>query len=231
MLFTLLKGDSSWQDATVVVQDLTTGTRTVLVEHGTDARVIAAGYLIYERESTLFAIAFDEGRLAVCGSPVPVQSGRPGSAWQFFRRGAGGDFQQRFARLRSCRRGRQCRSRADVAGSERCDEQLKFPPAPHFAGRSQRLSPDGKRLASRITGSSSALSDIWVGEFEQGIFRRLTFDGRATDPVWSADGREICYENRMRCLPASRWQRFPAKAVQVAAAEHARRAFAGWPVD
>ena len=39
---------------------------------------------------------------------------------------------------------------------------------------------------------------------KQGIFRRITFAGRATDPVWSADGSRVCYEiqDEVSCQPA-----------------------------
>jgi Tol biopolymer transport system component len=59
-------------------------------------------------------------------------------------------------------------------------------------------------VASRITGRTTALSDIWVGDVKQGIFRRITFTGRATDPVWSADGSRVCYEiqDEVSCQPA-----------------------------
>ena len=201
VLFTLLKGEGLWQDANVVVQDLATGSRRVLVEGGTDARAVA-GYLIYERESTLFAVAFDEERLTVSGSPVPVQTNVQESAFSgaaqaaisssgslvFVPAGASGSLTRVLVWL-------------DYTGKT---ERLKFPPAPHFGGRSQRVSPDGKRIASRMVGSSMAASDIWIGEIDQGIFRRLTFSGRATDPVWSADGSRVCYEQQdeVFCQPA-----------------------------
>jgi eukaryotic-like serine/threonine-protein kinase len=203
VLFTLRKGDGDWQDANVVVQDLATGKRTVLVEHGTDARVLAAGYLIYERESTLFAMAFDERRLAVTGSPVPVQTNVQEALGGFS--GAAQAAISSNGSLVFVPSGAGSVTRVlmwlDRSGAT---EQLKFPPALHFTGRSQKLSPDGTRVASRITGSTSAVSDIWIGDLKQGIFRRITFAGRATDPVWSADGSRVCYEaqDEVFCQPA-----------------------------
>jgi Tol biopolymer transport system component len=201
VLFTLLKGEGAWQDANVVVQELATGTRRVLVERGTDARVLA-GYLIYERESTLFAIAFDEERLTVSGSPVPVQANVQESVFSgaaqaamsssgslvFVPSGLSGSLVRALVWL-------------DQNGKT---ERLKFPPAAHFSARSQRLSPDGTRIVSRIVGTASRSSDIWIGEIDQGIFRRITFSGQVTDPVWSADGSRICYEQQdeVFCQPA-----------------------------
>ena len=205
VLFTLRKGDGDWQDASVVVQDLATGKRTVLVDRGTDARVLGAGYLIYERESTLFAMAFDERRLAVTGSPVPVQTGVQEALGNF-----SGAAQAAISNSGSLvfvpTSGIGATSRAlmwlDRKGTT---ERLKLPPALHFMGRSQTLSPDGTRVASRvISGSSSALADIWIGHLANGIFTRITFAGRVTDPVWSPDGLRVCYENldEVLCQPA-----------------------------
>jgi Tol biopolymer transport system component len=204
VLFTLLKGDGPWQDATVVVQDLTSGARTVLVEHGTDARVIAAGYLVYERESTLFAIAFDEDRVTVRGSPVPVQTNVQEALGNFS--GAAQAVVSSngtlvFVPMNTAFSFERVLMWLDRNG---VTERLPFPPAPHFTGRSQRLSPDGRKVASRIIGDNLAVTDLWVGELAQGIFRRITFTGRASDPVWSADGSQVCYEQQdeVLCQPA-----------------------------
>ena len=203
VLFTLRKGNGDWQEANVIVQDLATGKRTVLVEHGTDARVVAAGYLIYGRESTLFAMAFDERRLAVTGSPVPVQTdvqealgGFSGAVQAAISSNGSLVFVPTYANSVN-----RVLMWLDQSGAI---ERLKFPPAFHFTGRSQKLSPDGTRVASRVSGSTSALSDIWIGDLKQGLFRRITFAGRATDPVWSADGSRVCYEfqDEVFCQPS-----------------------------
>ena len=152
MLFTLRKGDDDWQDANVVVQDLATGKRTVLVEHGTDARVVAAGYLIYEREATLFAMAFDERRLAVTGSPVPVQADVQEARGGFS--GAAQAAVSSNGSLVYVPSGVSTNRVLVWLDRSGATEPLKFAPALHFAGRSQRLSPDGTRVASRITGST-----------------------------------------------------------------------------
>ncbi len=204
VLFALRKGDGAWQDANVVVQDLSTGQRTLLVEHGTDPRVLAAGYLIYERESTLFAMAFDDRRSAVTGSSVPVQTdvqealGGFSGAVQAAISSSGSLV---FVPTNASGSANRALVWLDRSGAT---ERLKFAPALHYVGRSQRLSPDGTRVASRVIGSSSALSDIWIGDLDRGTFTRITFTGRATDPVWSTDGSRVCYENQdeVFCQPS-----------------------------
>ena len=47
----------AWDAAEVVVEDLATGERTVVVENGADARYLASGHLIYALGNTILAVA------------------------------------------------------------------------------------------------------------------------------------------------------------------------------
>ena len=64
-----------WDAAQIVVQSLTTGERTVLVEGGSDARYLPTGHLVYALEDGLFAVAFDPDNLIVSGGAVPLVQG------------------------------------------------------------------------------------------------------------------------------------------------------------
>jgi len=75
VLFTLRAGGQDWDGATIVVQDLASSRRTVLLRGGTDARVSPTGHLIYAHEGTLFAAAFDGAGLAISGVAKAVQPG------------------------------------------------------------------------------------------------------------------------------------------------------------
>ena len=74
VLFTLSSG-GSWDEAQIVVEQLETGERKVLINGGTDARYVPTGHLVYAREGTLLAVPFDLGRLEVTGNAVPVNEG------------------------------------------------------------------------------------------------------------------------------------------------------------
>lgn len=80
-----------------------------------------------------------------------------------------------------------------------------LPARQHFPGaRSFALSPDGLRVASRVVGTSRSQTDVWVGDIARGTFSRLTSTGTATDPVWTSDGRRVCYRespNDLHCQP------------------------------
>ena len=57
VLFTLSQVSATWDDARIVVEDLESGYRTVLVESGSDARYLSTGHLVYIREETLWVSA------------------------------------------------------------------------------------------------------------------------------------------------------------------------------
>ena len=57
------------------------------------------------------------------------------------------------------------------------------------------LSPDGTRVAIRMVGASGADTDVWIADLERKAYSRLTFTGTATDPVWTPDGKRVCYED------------------------------------
>ena len=70
VLFTAYR--SPIEKASIEVLSLKTGKRTVLVEGGSSARYVTAGYLLYAKNETLFAAPFDAGKLKMTGQAVPV---------------------------------------------------------------------------------------------------------------------------------------------------------------
>ena len=62
----------SFDDAQIVVQPLGGGPRRVLVDGGTDGRVLPTGHLTWIREGTLYAQALDLQTLQLTGGPVSI---------------------------------------------------------------------------------------------------------------------------------------------------------------
>ena len=67
-----------------------------------------------------------------------------------------------------------------------------------------RLSPDGTRAALTVDadtvraaptpgGGVVTGSDIWIWEIGRGALTRLSFSGQAASPVWTPNGRRVCY--------------------------------------
>ncbi len=75
VLYTLAGGLGQWDTAQIVVEQVATGERTVLVEGGSDARYLPTGHLLYALGGTLLAVPFDVDRLEVAGGPVPLVEG------------------------------------------------------------------------------------------------------------------------------------------------------------
>src|SRR5262249_60604526 len=59
----------------VGVVDLSDGRVRTLVEDAAFPRFAASGHLLFGRKGTLYAVAFDQQRLALDGAPIPVLDG------------------------------------------------------------------------------------------------------------------------------------------------------------
>jgi serine/threonine-protein kinase len=75
VLFTLRTVGNEWNTAAIVVEDLASHKRQVLVEGGTDAKYLPTGHIVYGRDSALYAISFDPQRLQAKGMPTRIASG------------------------------------------------------------------------------------------------------------------------------------------------------------
>ena len=147
--------------------------------------VYSAGHILFRREDTLMAQAFDLDRLELVGAASPVaeqiqgdSSTRRGAFW------ASGDGKliyrvgtsQRGTRLVwHDRNGKEISSTGDTA--------------PHF---DLQASADGGRVAAAIGDNVS--TDLWIYEVARGIRTRFTFDpGADIRPVWSPDGKRLVF--------------------------------------
>ena len=77
LLYTLATARSinRWDTARIVVQPLTGGEPTVVVEGGADARYVSTGHLIYAVSGVLHAVAFDLSQLKRTGEPFVFLEG------------------------------------------------------------------------------------------------------------------------------------------------------------
>ncbi len=146
------------------------------------------GWLIFLQNETLVAQAFDAGKLALTGEPIPIITGAknpPGNrrfsvsdngilVWQ-------GPWQRDYQLVWYDRAGRQ---------TGVIDAPMKV-----SVGHSPMISPDGKRLVVRkATGSLGADSNLWVIDLQKGTGQRIT-STFSQMPVWSPDGSRILHNN------------------------------------
>jgi eukaryotic-like serine/threonine-protein kinase len=184
-------GGNRWDAAQVVVQSLSSGKRTVLLQ-GSDARYVATGHLLYAVDDALFAVPFDPARLALLGGPVSVANGLVRAADQARQTPAanygisdngtlvyltGGVFQgpSPFGTLVWVDR----RGREEPLG------------APRRRYSAPRLSPDGTRVAFEARDPQS---DLWIWEIRRRQLTQVTSDaGSDLLPVWSPDGQRLVW--------------------------------------
>ena len=201
MLLTVVSASiDSFDDASIAAFPVDGGKRKVLVEGGTFPRY-AAGHLIYARDGALLAVRFDPDRLEVTGAPFTVLEGvlmSRDTGQANFDVAANGDL--------VFIPGQAVGGARSLVWVER-NGKAENVPLPSRSYLHPRLSPDGRKLAIEIEGSTH---DIHVYDFASGVLSNITTDGISHWPIWSPDGRDIGYRAgpmggfQLRQVPADR---------------------------
>jgi serine/threonine-protein kinase len=201
VLFTITATTGSLDQAQIAVLDLRTGTQTMLIRGGSDARYVSSGlgspkrgdrgggHLVYAAAGTLRAVAFDLARLAVVGTPVAVLpqllTGAAGAANMAV--AADGT-------LVYLSGGGLSALARSLVWADRQGQETPMPvPTRNYAY--PRLSPDGTRLAVFIADQEG--SDVWLWDLARATLSRSTFDpGIDIYPVWTPDGRTVLFSSQ-----------------------------------
>ena len=147
-----------------------------------------AGWLLFLRETTLFAQRVDPKALRLEGEAVPVVE----------RVGYLGNIG--YASFSVSQNGVLAYGHESNLARRLVWMSRDGKPAPIVAEQAfyvmPRLSPDGARLATMIVDAQTGNADIWQIDLAHGITTRFTFDP-ASDvfPVWSPDGRQIVFSS------------------------------------
>jgi eukaryotic-like serine/threonine-protein kinase len=144
------------------------------------------GWLLYVREGTLYAHAFDEDRLEVEGEAVPLASGV-----RFSRTLSAGEFSAAPGVL--VYQPGPSRERTQVVWFDRrgTSQQPLGEPARFL---NPTIAPDGTRLAVEIADEHGPNADIWLISTAGRTRQRLTSSAAEdSNPVWSDDGQWIAY--------------------------------------
>jgi serine/threonine protein kinase len=162
-----------------------------IVQTTSNAMYSAPGYLLFNRQETLFAQAFDADSLQLAGDPAPVAERlqqfafAPGANYSVSQngtlayRGAGNSALQLTWFNREGRK-------LEAVGAPGVYQQFV-------------LSPDGKRLAVQRDDPKTNNWDLWLLELASGIFSRFTFDpGRDADPVWAPDSKSLAFASNRK---------------------------------
>jgi serine/threonine-protein kinase len=184
VLFTITATTGGLDQAQVAVLDLRTGTQTVLIRGGSEARYVSSGHLIYAAAGRLNAVAFDLARLAVVSMPVTVQPEVRLDAGMAV--AADGTLVYVSGGVSAVAR--------SLVWVDRQGQETPIPAAPPRNYAFPRLSPDGTRLAIYIPDQEI---DIWLWDLARATLTRATFDpGVDVFPVWPPDGRRLLFSSQ-----------------------------------
>src|SRR4029077_5079893 len=151
----------------------------------------ASGHLVFVRDGTLFAQAFDDHALQTSGDPIRI--GDHVGYW-----GAGNGYAAvTVSPAGLLAHGPSLGLTTSLRWHERSGSSTRPPTAP-AQYRSPRLSLDEKSVVVAITDAATAQPDLWVLGLARGTTSRLTADPLADwFPVWSSDGgRLLCGASR-----------------------------------
>src|SRR6185503_2690782 len=162
-----------------------------LLPIGADAMpvIYSQGHLLFVRDATLMAQAFDASRLELRGEPFPVAeqvqiAGGPSPFNAVFSVSDNGVLVYRVG---------AALTRTELTWVDREGKQIGTVGEPGEYGDLE-LSPDGGRLAVSVADSSAAPRDLWIYDVVRNLRTRFTFgDGNKSYPVWSPDGTRIAF--------------------------------------
>jgi serine/threonine-protein kinase len=182
VLFTITATTGGLDQAQVAVLDLRTGIQTALIRGGSDARYVSSGHLVYAAAGRWHAVAFDLARLAVVGTPVPVQPEVLTDAGMAV--AADGTLVYVSGGVSAVGR--------SLAWVDRQGQETPISAPPRNYAY-PRLSPDATRLAIYVPDQEI---DIWLWDLAGATLTRATFD-RGVDvyPVWPPDGRQLLFSS------------------------------------
>src|SRR5262249_49332276 len=186
LLYSVLPKSGGLDAASLAVFDLRSGTSTILLGGGTDARYEATGHLLYGSAGSLRAVRFDASRLSIVGQSVPVVPQVATTAFGgvdavlandgtlVYVMGSGGSGAARTLAW------------VDRQGRE---APLAAPPYGYYF---PRISPDTTRIAVNAVVEQN--SDIWTWDLARSTLNRVT-TAPALDafPAWLPDSRQLVF--------------------------------------
>jgi Tol biopolymer transport system component len=151
------------------------------------------GRLLFLREGTLLAQAFDEKSLQPQGDPIPVAE-RVGSLF------LSGQFSVSPSGVLAFRGGKTALWLSRLSWFDRQGRQLgNVGDTGTYSYTDLALSPDGTRLAAaridpKVAGGEVGMWVIWLLDLIRGVSTRFTFDlAPDSAPVWSPDGTRVAF--------------------------------------
>ena len=189
-LAVLVRGKALNADsAELAVVSLSDGTVAPLGVQGFAPNFAAPGHIVFTRSAgTAYAVAFSPRLRAVSGPVVRILDGvnQNGPLASELAVAANGWLLHVMQSVPPSTR----LIAVDQRGVERL---LPFEPRRYAE---PTISPDGRRIAVRVSGGAYYSGNIWIHDLQNGALSRLTSDTVSYRGTWSRDGSRILYINR-----------------------------------
>lgn len=153
-----------------------------------NAEYVAPGYLVFYRDKTLFAQAFDAGKLEKSGEAMPLLT-----EVAYIPRLARVVFAASPKYLVAERGSGVTESKLEWY--DRKGNEIGSVGKPGVIGN-VAVSPSGEVVAADQTDEDSQNTDVWTFDLKKGTVKRLTFDPSVdTSPVFSPDGARVVFSS------------------------------------
>jgi eukaryotic-like serine/threonine-protein kinase len=164
--------------------------RKLILKNETNVVFVSSGYLLFVKNGTLMAQAFDAERLELKGNAIGIAEGVPIFGGQ--QRALFSVSENGLLAIHS--KPEMLAQPTWIDGSGKVIEPLMEPAM--FESGNMQMSPDGRKVAFSITDPKEGSDNIWIHNVNSHRTTRLTFEKFvAQHPRWSPDGNFLLFNS------------------------------------